>query len=254
MARAHRGGNQHAEHEGSLLLEEEDGPRPLRIDPAAQDAQGVLVEVRDLDVRMGLGCRAPVGGRVVEKLGDLFVGELVGARGELAARFRPLARFGQRQTLQHEATFELEQQDLLEALAIGKGADRTQDVLPVLARAAVVDAHASLRDRAALGPPERRIHPPGRAQADFGCERALAIRAAVRALFTMRPMLVRSVAPPEIAERRRRTNGVTSPPRTFADSAWTSASSIQRSTLARSSASSAGGGCTKRSAAAPGIE
>src|SRR4029077_12107765 len=147
-----RGGrDQHAEYEGALLLEEKDVAWPLRVDPAAKDAQRVLVVVGDLDVRMGLGGLAPVGGRLVQELSYLLIRQLIRAGGELGC-LGPLSRLGEGEALQHESPLELEEEDLLEPLPVGKRADGAEHVFPVLARAAVVNAHASLRDRAGARP------------------------------------------------------------------------------------------------------
>ena len=83
MAGTGGGRDQHAEHEGALLLKEEDVAGPLGIDPAPQDAKRVLVVVGDLDVRMRLRGIASIRSRLVQELGDLLIGQLVGASGEL---------------------------------------------------------------------------------------------------------------------------------------------------------------------------
>jgi len=81
VAGAGRGGGEQAEDERSLLLEEEQVARVLAVEPVAHDSQGLLVEVRDLDVGVRFTDGSPARRRLVDELANLVVEELVGALG-----------------------------------------------------------------------------------------------------------------------------------------------------------------------------
>src|SRR5688500_7304643 len=138
MVRARAGHAIEAQNEGSLLFEEEHVMRLLAIDVGAHDPHRELVIVGEIGVRtVGIDRSAPGGGGI-HHLADLVIGQLVGALGGGAEAVRVGPAALEAQPLEQESALELQEEDLLELLAVREGADAAEDLLPVLAWASVV--------------------------------------------------------------------------------------------------------------------
>src|SRR5262245_1765013 len=139
--------------EGAVLLEEEDVARLLLVHVAADHAQGRLVEP---GVAVRLRTRfAAAGERLVHEPGDVVVEEgerLLGLRAERLGPGAVAAARGD-DALDDEAIGRFDEEDLAHAALIDERTDRAEDLLEVLARTALVDAHqASLVGRAGRRP------------------------------------------------------------------------------------------------------
>src|SRR6186997_2741595 len=233
VARTGLAAHQQAEDEGTFLFEEEDVVRLLVVHVAPDHPERRLVMTGRAVV-----AGASAGARFLHETRDVLVEERQCLLGLCADRFRPraTARAGQDEPLDDEPVGCLEKEDVLHPALVEERSDRAEDLLEVLARAALVDPHA-------VRPPggfETRFSSPGecnerlpRRQDDErsaqGAARRTARLPANPASLTMSAVLARIDAPSVRTAMRARSHGVSSGPATPA----CVASTIARSTAAR---------------------
>src|SRR4051794_6762475 len=157
VVRARLAAEVEADDERAVLLEEEDVARLLLVHVVADHAQRVLVEAR-VAVRLGARLAAARRGFLHEP-GDVVVEErerLLALRPE-RLRPRPGRRAGRHDALDDEPVGCFHEEDLAHPALVDEGPDRAEDLLEVLARTSLVDAHrASLGLRSGRGAGCRR--------------------------------------------------------------------------------------------------
>src|SRR5262245_14023824 len=146
--------HQQAQDEGAVLLEEEDVPRLLIVHVAADDSECRLVVAA---ARRSGHPRASPGRGFLHEPRDVVVEKGQRLLGLGPDRFRPRPRRLTRgdQPLDDEPVGRFEQEDVLHAALVEERSDGAEDLLEVLAGAALVDPHA------VRSPPRLRTRRPG---------------------------------------------------------------------------------------------
>src|SRR6185369_8652797 len=233
----------------TIDLEEEDVARVLFVEVPADDPELLLVVVR---ARI-LGLLAAALDGLVHEPADVVIVQrqrfAIGLPDLLARAGRALDG----EALDDEPGVRLEEDDRAHAAIVEVGADRAQDLFPVLPGTSLVDPHR-LSQAVPSGPvrpvyrrPEAAATEPVlRWAAPAGPASSRARRPATRASLMIRAVLARTEAPSVMAAIRASSHGVRSGPCTPA----ASASRVARSTAARAtdsgSATSAGTGTHTR--------
>ena len=144
VAAAGLAAEEQADDERAVLLEEEDVARLLLVHVATEHAERRLVEAGLRGPAAGRRRRAAPGGGLFHEPGDVVVeeGERLLDLGAHRVGPRAAGRAGGHEALDDEAVGRLHEQDVLHPALVEERADRAEDLLEVLARAALVDPHA----------------------------------------------------------------------------------------------------------------
>src|SRR5690348_1047921 len=159
---------QEPDDERAVLLEEEHVPRLLVVHVTTEDAERRLV-IAGVVARHRIGA-APPGGGLLHEAGDVVVEERQRLLDLRTHRLRPGPRArlaGHDQALDDEPIGGFDQQDVLHPTLVEECADRAEDFLEVLPRAALIDAHAAPASKGPVGS-VARLAPPWRSTAHAG--------------------------------------------------------------------------------------
>src|SRR5688572_1345422 len=169
VAAAGLAAQQQSEDECAVLLEEEHVTRLLLVDvPAEHSARGLIVARLVRGWRWGGRDAQPApGGGLLHEPRDVVVEEGERLFGLAPERLGPgaagLAR--RHEPLHDEAVRGLDEQDVLHPALVEEGTDRAEDLLEILARAALVDPHAQESSSGTSGLVQRPVT-GGAARAD----------------------------------------------------------------------------------------